>query len=1076
MLFLALVVQISFAQEKTITGTVTDDKGSPLPGVNIVISGTNTGTQSDFDGLYTIEVTTGSTLRYSFLGFTTEEIVVGTSTTINIQLKPSAAELEEVIVTAQGIRREKKALGYAVSTVKSEDLEQKADTDIGKILRGKASGVRITGTGGVSGSGSNIIIRGLSSITGGNQPLFVVDGVPFDGSAGGANQDASNQNSSASFQSGNVSNRFADLDPNNIESISILKGLSATALYGGQGKNGVILITTKTGAGSQKKFEITVNQSIFFNDIVLPKYQNTWGNGFQNVYGAFFSNWGARFDSQATIPNAFRRMLVNNFDLLPSQLFPDRSDLDVENVTYRPYDSQEEFFRTGTISSTSINAAGALGDKGSINASYAYTDDQGFIPNNFLRRNNISFGGNYTFENKMNVSGKFSYARTDIESPFTDASTGSDVFIDDDGSGGIASVWNILYLPRSVDINDPFQHPETGESLWYRGGNDRMNPRWALDNTQDTNSTDRLFGNFNISYPIIEWLDIRYRVGLDNQNVRTTRAINRGANDGIHPLGYLQISNSRFTIWDHSILFGIDKQLSQDLSLQATLGSTLQNRKGFRDGSEGRDQIVFGLQNLSNYRTTSAIIEGTLFPGNTAAYQQETEENNLSLYATATVGYKDYLYINGAIRNEWTSTLETSNRSQFSPGVSLSFIPTSAIEGLRSTKVLNFLKLRLGYGTSPGFPSPYNTRNVLSLTPNAFQPIGGTGTTTTSIDDFLANPDLKPELSKEFEGGIEARFLNNRLGFEATLYRRDTENLIIGRPLGPETGFTQTFSNIGNVINEGIEITFDTTPLKTTNFNWNLSGSYTTNVSEVEGLDEGEQILYGGISTVEPQNAAINGEQLGVFVGERFDRDENGNILVDENGYWKQDPENGIIGDPNPNWFMTVNNTFTFKNLSLSMQWEYQHGGDLLASTVGAIIGRGLVEDTDFDRTQSIVLPGIRETTGQPNDIQITATEAYFNNIGFGIDEAIVYDATHIRLREASLTYKLSKKWLENTPFGSLSLSLVGQNLFVHAFNIPESVNYDPELNSLGVGNSQGFDYLTSWNSRRYGMSVKLTF
>ncbi len=1074
MLFLALVVQVSFAQEQTITGKITDSGGLPLPGVNIVIRGTSTGTQSDFDGLYSIDASSNDILVYSFLGFKTKEIPVGASSTINVQLEESASELEEVIVTAQGIRKEKKALGYAVSTVASEDIEQKADTDIGKILRGKAAGVRITGTGGVSGSGANIIIRGLSSVTGSNQPLFIVDGVPFDGSAGGANQDDSNANSSASFQSGNVSSRFADIDPNNIESVNILKGLSATALYGSLGKNGVILITTKTGANIQKKFEFTINQSFFFNDIVLPDYQDTWGNGFQNVYGAFFSNWGARFDSQETIPNAFRTMLTRNFGVEPSELFPNRADLDASDVVYRPYDSQEDFFRTGTISTTSINASGSLGDKGSITASYAYTDDQGFIPNNFLRRNNISFGGNYKFDNKISLSGKFSYAKTEIESPFTDASTGSDVVIADNGTGAIASIWNVLYLPRSVDINDPFQHPITGESLWYRGGNDRTNPRWVLNNTKDSNSTDRLFGNFNISLPLLDWLDVRYRVGLDNQNVRNTRAINRGGNDGIHPLGYLQISNERFTIWDHSILVGIDKQLTEDLSLQSTLGTTLQNRIRFRDGVEGRDQIIFGLQNLGNYRTNSAIIEGTVFPGNIFPYQRQTEENNLSLYATATFAYKDYLYANGAIRNEWTSTLEPENRSQFSPGVSLSFIPTSAFKDIVSTNGLNFLKLRMGYGTSPGFPSPYNTRNILALTPNAFQG-SGTGLTTTGINNFLANPDLKPELTKEIEAGIEARLLNNRLGFEVTAYRRDTEDLIIQRPLSPETGYNLTFTNIGNVINEGIEATFNIDAIRTDNFKWKISGIYTTNFSEVEGLNEGEQILYGGLFNV-PRNAAINGRQLGVIFGGRFERDEDGNILVDEDGYWKQDSENGIIGDPNPNWFMTLNNSISWKNLTLDMQWEYQHGGDIYATTVGALVGRGLVEDTDFDRTQGIVLPGIRESTGEPNDIQITATEAYFNNIGFGIDEALIYDATHIRLREASLTYNLDKKWLEKTPFGSLSLSLVGQNLFVHAFNVPSSVNYDPELNSLGVGNSQGFDYLTSWNSRRYGFSVKLSF
>ncbi|UJH66553.1 SusC/RagA family TonB-linked outer membrane protein [Allomuricauda sp. SCSIO 65647] len=1070
-LLLAFFVHISFAQDKTITGTVTDQNGLPLPGVNIVVEGTSTGTQTDFDGNYAVSASVGQTLLFTYIGQRDERRTVGPNDVINVQMSEDAQALEEVVVTAQGIRKEKKALGYAVATVGNEQIEERADTDIGKILRGKAAGVRITGSGGVSGSGSNIIIRGASSITGGNQPLFVVDGVPFDGSSGSAN--ASNINGSGNFQSGNTASRFADIDPNNIESVNILKGLSATALYGGEGRNGVILITTKTGSNARKKFEVSANQSIFFNDIVLPEYQDTWGNGFQNVYGAFFSNWGSRFDSQATIPNAFRTMLLNNYGVEPSSLFPGFSD--DPNVEYRPYDSQEAFFNTGIISNTSINVSGALGDKGFMNASFSHTNDQGFIPGNSLRRNNISLGGSYKFDNKITVTGKLNYARTDIQSPFTDASTGSDVTISTAGTGGIASVWNILYLPRSVNIDDPFQHPITGESLWYRGGNDRMNPRWALENTQDANETDRIFGNFNVGYDINDWMNLRYRVGIDNQNVRNRRQINKGGRDGIHPNGYLQISTERFTIWDHSLLLGIDKQLSEKTSLEATIGATTQRRVFQRDGVEGRDQIVFGVQNLSNYVNSSAIIEGTLFPGNTTAYQSFSEENNMAMYASATLGYGGYLYLNGSVRNEWDSTLELDNRAQFSPGVSLSFVPTSAFNGLQSENFLNFLKVRVGYGTSPGFPGPYNTRNILALTPNAFQPPTGSGTTTTSVSNFLANPNLKPELSKEVEAGIEARMFNNRFGFEVTYYNRDTEDQIIQRPLAPETGFTSTFTNVGNVINKGIEAVFDVTPLRSENFEWTLSGNYTVNESVVEGLDEGEQVLYGGIFSA-PRNAAINDTPLGVIVGQQFLRDDDGNILIDENGYWLQDPENGVIGDPNPDWFMTVNNSIRWKNFTMNMQWEYQQGGDIYATTVGALIGRGLTESTDFDRTQGIVLPGIRQATGQPNDIQLTATEAYFNNIGFGFDEALIYDATHIRLREASISYAVPSKYLDKTPFGSVSLTLSGQNLFVRSFNVPEDINYDPELNSLGVGNSFGFDYLTSWNSRRYGMSVKLTF
>ncbi len=1068
-LLFVFIGQVTFGQVQTISGTVTGEDGMPLPGVNIVIKGTSTGVQTDFDGNYTIEANKGDALVFSFVGLETVEYVVGDLNTIDVTMAPDSAQLEEVIVTAQGIKREKKALGYSVSTVTSEDIEQKADTDIGKILRGKASGVRITGTGGVSGSGSNIIIRGLSSISGGNQPLFIVDGVPFDGSSSSANQSAN----SGDFQSGNVSSRFADLDPNNIASVSILKGLSATALYGGAGRNGVILITTKTGENAAEKLEITVNQSVFLNEIILPDYQDQWGGGFQNVYGPFFSNWGSGFDTQETIPNAFKTMLNNNFGVDPSALFPDRTDLDADELPYRPYDSQEDFFRTGVISTTSITANGSFNDKGYYNASYSYTDDQSFIPENGLTRNNFSVGGSYNFDNNFTVSAKLNYARTEIQSPFTDASTGSDVTISTAGTGGIASIWNILYVPRSVNINDPYQHPVTGESLWYRGGNDRMNPLWTVYNTQDTDDTDRIFGNFNVSYDINDWIDLSYRVGVDNQNRNTSRSINKGANDGIHPNGYLQTVSERFTIWDHTVMAMIDKSFGEDFELQANVGGTLKGQEFQSNGVESRDQIVFGLQNHGNYINSSSLIEGTTAFSNGLPYQSFYQDNNNAVFATATFGYDSFVYLNATARNEWSSTLEEENRSQFSPGVSLSFIPTAAFDGFRSDAV-NYMKLRASYGTAPGFPSPYRTRNVLALNPQAFVTPNG-NVISTSVSNTLANPNLQPELSKEYEVGMEARLFNNRLNFEFTYYNRETEDQIFTRSLPPESGYLFTTENVGNVKNEGIEISFNATPVELENFNWRIGGQFTKNESTVEGI-VGDQFLYGGLFST-PQNAAINGEPLGVIFGSRVARDENGNMLIDENGFWIQDSEDGIIGDPNPEWFATLNTGFNYKNWSLNMQWEYQQGGDIYATTIGALVGRGVVKSSENqDPTQSVILPGIRQSTGEPNDIQITMTEAYFNQIGFGLDEQLIYDASHIRLREASLGFNMPKRLLENTPFGTLNLSLVGQNLFVKAFNTPDDVNYDPELNSLGVGNSQGFDYLTSWNSRRYGLSVKLTF
>ena len=379
-LILAFVVQLSFAQEKTISGNVSDNSGLPLPGVNIVVKGTATGTQTDFDGNYSINTNRGAVLTYSYVGFATKEVVVGDDNTINVQLSEDAAQLEEVVVTAQGIRREKKSLGYAVSTVANDKIEQKAEADLGRILSGKAAGVNITATNGLSGSGTNIIIRGYSSVSGSNQPLFVVDGVPFDG---GTN------NQTNFLDNVTESSRFLDLDPNSIESVNVLKGLSATTLYGQSGRNGVILITTKNGSAgtANEKFEVTFTQSVFQSEAILPKYQNNYGGGFHQDYGFFFSNWGPAFNADLSNNPNFIGIAPDGTTLVngPLGALADQTlNIGVEDqisipYRYQPYDSVDDFFGTGTTSTTTINVAGG-GEKSRFNVSYTHLDDKGVTP------------------------------------------------------------------------------------------------------------------------------------------------------------------------------------------------------------------------------------------------------------------------------------------------------------------------------------------------------------------------------------------------------------------------------------------------------------------------------------------------------------------------------------------------------------------------------------------------------------------------------------------------------------------------------------------------------------------------
>ncbi len=1054
-LLLAFVVQATFAQ-KTVSGTVSEENG-PLPGANVIIKGTSTGTQTDFDGNYSIQASPSDVLVFSFVGFKSKEVAVGAQSTIDVSLAIDNA-LDEVIVTAQGIKREKKALGYAITTLGAEEIENKAQGDVGRLLQGKAPGVRITSTGGVAGSGTNIIIRGYSSISGSNQPLFIVDGVPF----------SSDTNQSGSFiTSANTASRFGDLDPNNIESLSVLKGLSATALYGEEGKNGVILITTKSGANKKNKTEVSVSSSVFFNDIRLPDYQDTYGGGFFQDYGPFFSNWGSAFSSQETIPNAFLGAFQNveRFEnTLPSEVYPGRTDLDSPTVEYRPYDSQEQFFRTGKVSNTSVNIAGSTATKdgrgSSFSLNYSHLADESFVPGNTVLRNNFSVGGAAELTNNFSISGKLSYAKFDKTSPMTDASFGSDVF-----GAGIASIWNVLYIPRSVDLfGSPSSLPDTGESIWYRAGNDRTNPLWVVDNTRDNNLTNRLFGNTNVNYKFTEGVSLTYRYGLDYYAEDQFRAINRGANDGSQPFGFLSTITNQNTIHDHSVLFNLDKDIVADELRLTFTGAMNLRRNEFSQVSVQSDRQLANAFGLFRH----SVFENRL----ASSGNFNSEENNYAVYGNATLDYQNWAFLNLSARNDWSSVFEEANRSVFSYGGSLSIDVTGAIPALK-TGVLNYLKIRGGYGQAPGFAGPYSTRPNLGINSQAFN-LGGNNIAINTVQNFLPNPDLRPELSKEIEAGVEARLFSNRLSFDFTYYKKDTEDQIINRPIPAETGFTTFADNFGSVRNEGIELGFRVVPIKSDNFTWSIDGNYNVNENIVTSTD-GQVVQIAGFGN-DLGNYAIEGEAFGIIQGSRVARDENGNLLTDDSGFYVTDSNIGIIADPNPDWTMSLINGFSYKNWNLTAQFEYQHGGDMYLRTVNTLAARGLTTDTDFDRTQTFILNGVNQNTGQPNTVQLAPTEAYFDNYGFGADEFNIYDVTNIRLRELAVSYNFPTKLLERTPFGSVTLTAQGYNIFVEAVNTPEGVNFDPDINSVGVGNGFGFDFLTSWNSRRFGGSVKVTF
>jgi len=1051
-----------FAQT-VVKGKVSDADGSPLSGVSVKAAGTQTGTTSAADGTFSLSVSNlNTTLEISYVGYEALRVRAGSNLS-NIQLKASTAGLQEVVVTAQGIRREKKALGYAVASVDKKALELRPDGDVVRLLNGKAPGVDILNASGMSGSGTNIIIRGVNTISGSSTPLFIVDGVPFDAST----------NAQASFVYGNTtSSRFLDLDPNSIESINVLKGLSATTLYGELGRNGVVMITTKNSATrkSNKKMEITVSQSLFGNQVAnIPDYQYSYGGGFDQSLGfAFFSNWGAKFKPD---PGPYDSVNHPYNTAALAAAFP---EFQGKKVAFKPIrNTVKNFFRTGLIRTTSVGVQSG-GANGTFNANYTYMDDEGFTPGNRLIKNTFGLGGNAKLSNNFTIAGTFNYAITDYKAPPTATGFGS--------NPSASSVFgNLIYTPIAVDmLGLPYSNPLDGSSIYYRPANDIQHPLWTINNSFTGQKINRIFGNMSARYDLGKKMSLTYRVGYDQYGDYNFYSQNKGGTVGGNDfqLGMHRTSNGYNMIWDHSLLYNFQTDLNNDWRLNVDAGLNSQDRKYEQNGQQSTQQLVFGLFDHDNFIIHDNTSEG----GGQLDYR--SRYLSIGAFAQGLLSYKEYLYFTLGGRNSWSSNLEKANRSIFYPSASVSFIPTSAIESLRNNNFLNYLKLRAGYSTSANFGSVYQTRPILAIGTNVFNDRAGNIYNQNSISNRLANPNLRPELLQELEFGFEGKLLNNRLSVDFTYYNRNSKDQILSRDLDPATGFTVTSINAGSVRNKGIEMQLGYTVLRNKDWNWQIDVNYFQNRNKVTLPSEIKQIVIDGFSN--EGLFAIDGQPLGVIQGYYALRDTGstavsakptGQRIVDANGNYISSSNIGIVGNPTPDFKLTGISTLSFKGITFRMQWDYTQGGDMLAYTPGTVVGRGLTKDTDFDRLKPLILPGVGKD-GNPNTVQISTSQAYFNNLSgfFGTADIITFDATCIRLREASLSYSLPSSVLSKSPFGSLSITFSGQNLFYNAPNFPKYVRFDPETSSLGVSNVRGLEYLSGPTSKRFGASIRVTF
>jgi TonB-linked SusC/RagA family outer membrane protein len=1072
--FSFVFVLSAWAQDRVITGKVSSSEdGSALPGVNVVVKGTTNGTVTDADGKYSISVPAdGGALVFSFIGLRTSEVAVGERTVVDVQLSLDVTQLSEVVVTAQGVEKEQKSLGFAQTTISSASLANKPESDVGRALQGKTPGLQVLNSSGLAGTGSKINIRGLSSIGGDTNPLWVVNGVPINTQSNDINTD---------FRDGQIApTRFLDIDPNNIESVSVLRGLQATTTYGSQGRNGVILVTTKTGSsgkGMQNKFEGSFSQSYNIVEAVVPEYQNKWANGFDGAYGEFFSNWGSLFNGK---PTGVRHPYFEHAGLFPQ--FPEFATSATTNGGYIPVaapNNVSDFFKTGTASTTSLGLAGKT-EFGTVSFSYSHLYKEGFIKNNDLTRDNFSLGANAKLTNNLTLNASFNYVRTNTQTPPAGAGTGSN-------SQGGPSIWaNLFYTPRNIDLSRwPFENPATGGNIYYRNGGDIPNPYWLSKNTRQISLTNRFFSNTSLIYKITDWLTATYRLGYDTYSEKGTYYVNKGLAGGISAAlqpGALRTTVGNNTIIDQSLILSFNKAINQDLKVSGILGYNYRRDTYDQTGLESLGQVVYGFLEHRNFTST---LPRTF--RNTTASQLNFQRNQtwIGSYVDANIDYKGFLYLNLSGRYDQVSTLVGDNQNLFYPGVSASFIPTAAFPSFGSG-VLDFLKVRAAWGTSANFGPTYLVSQGITLNGQAFVTPTGTNVVASQVDRILANRRLTPETLEEIEGGLEANLFDNRIKFNGSIYSRTSKKLQLGIALDPSTGYDFTTINAGSISNKGFEFTLTGTPYRTNDWTIDVTLNYTKNISKVEELLP--NTTSAGLSGFATEgNFADVGQPFNVIKGTYVPRSPSGQLIVNDAGSYQISSGLGIIGDPNPQWFGSGILSVRWKAITLGAQVDYTSGGQVLSYTVSSLVGRGVGRDLEsFDPTLPLVLPGVNEVrdgsgalTGYtPNTKPLTTAGVFFGNtiIGGGPSDRAIFDATRIRIREISLSYTLPTALVTKMKLRSVTLSAVANNIWWRAINAPKYTYVDFDRTGFGTGNGVGIDYVGGPSAREYGLNLRISF
>jgi len=1030
---LLLLAGVSYGQDLDIKGKVLSGN-SVLPGSSVLVKGSNRGTTTDANGEFALSVPTGATLVVSFIGYKSTEVAVGTKSVFEISLQEDATQFNEVVVTALGIAREKKALGYAVQEVNGKVLTQARETNLVNSLSGRLAGVQVTNSNGAPGSSSRMIIRGASSIGSNNQPLFVVDGVPIDNS---------NYGSGTGVDYGNAG---GSINPDDVESINVLRGPSAAALYGSRGANGVVLITTKSGKGS-KGIGVSFNTNTSFDSpFRLPEWQNEYGQGtggkFSYVDGkgggvgdGVDESWGPKLDGR----------LIPQFN---SPIAADGTRTPTPWIAHS--DNVDKFYQTGKTYTNSVAVTGG-NDKGDFRLSFTNLDQaSGILPNTNYKRRTVSLNAGWNLTKKLSVRATGNYVK--------DGSDNRNNF-------GLYFIW----FGRQVDMNSLTTYKKPG-SIYQNNWNDNYwtNPYYLLNESTKANERDRVYGNLAATYKFTDWLTLTGRSGTDfYTDRRQSKSAARQATIGTTSLYdayneeeiFVRESNSDF-------LLNATKKFGE-FDITANVGGNHRTYFAQRNYMGATELSIPRVYNLGNSRQRPVVENSAI------------EKTVNSLYASANLGFRNYLFLDLTARNDWSSTLPSSNRSYFYPSASVSAVLSDMFD-IKSS-VLSFAKIRAGVAQVGNDTDPY----MLKSTYKYENPWGSTPALSES--NALLNAELKPEITASYEVGADVRLWQNRVGVDLTYYNKVSSDQILNVNVSNATGYLSKLLNAGKIKNSGLELQLTATPVKAGNFQWDIAVNWAKNKNKVISLSEGLTTYqlntsYNALTQATTTSAfrgltveARVGQPYGTFFGKGFLRAPDGQIVYDAQGYPMIDPVSRVLGSFTPDWIGGISNTFRYKNFTLSTLIDIKHGGDIFSQTINVGRYTGVLKETTLGRETGVVGEGVVNTgtadnpVYTPNTKNISSEEYHHKYYLLTNNENTIFDASYVKLREVKFTYMITGKVMKKLPFRDIAVSVVGRNLALLHSNLP---HIDPETSYYNDGNLQGIENGQIPTTRSIGFNI----